>query len=199
MFKLLSKFFVKAAGSFPEEYHPENSPSALANNEEAVLQGDLSVVTIENLMQLMSHAGLSGELHLITSDNEASFVIRKGALVFGHLTNSSPRMGERLVQAGYITNENLLECLHVYQEQSSKQKLGRILVDNRYISVAHLEEIIREQVKDCFFKVLSWKKGSFFFFSNESPPEEDILLDERIDHLILEGIFEMDDNIPLSN
>lgn len=198
MFKLLHRFFTRASASIPEKNGPENRFAEPADNKAAVLQGDLSVVTIENLMQLMSHAVLSGELRLVTSGNEASFIIRKGALVFGYLKNPPSRMGERLVQAGYITSENLLECLHLYQQQDCRQRLGRILVENKYISVAHLEEIIREQVRDSFFRVLSWKSGSFLFFSNESPPEEDILLDERIDHLIIEGILAMDDNTSLS-
>ena len=142
----------------------------------------------------MSHAGLSGELRLVTSDNDASFMIRHGALVFGYLKFNFPRTRERLVQAGYITNEKLQGFLRLYREQKSKQRLGEILVDKRCISNTHLEEVIKEQVKDCFFKVLTWQKGSFSFCSNESPPEENILLDERIDHLIIEGIIALDND-----
>ena len=117
MFKLLNKIFVKASPSPADKNHPGKSHSEPAGNKTAVLHGDLSVVTIENLMQLMSHAGLSGELLLNTSDNEASFVIRNGALVFGNLKKSPSRMGERLVEAGYLTSENLLECIQMYQKQ----------------------------------------------------------------------------------
>lgn len=71
-------------------------------------------------------------------------------------------------------------------------RLGEILVDKKYVSRDILEEVIKEQVKDCFFKVLSWKKGTFSFCVNEFPPEEDILLSERIDHLVLRGIVAME-------
>jgi len=162
------------------------------NNKTASLQGDLSAVTIENLMQLMSSAGLSGELHLVAPGNTACFIIRDGELVFGYLQFKLARIGERLLGAGHITNENLRECLRIYQEKDCIMRLGEILVDREYISRDILEEVIKEQIKDCFFQVLSWKKGTFSFYVNEFPPEEDILLSERIDHLVLKGIVAMD-------
>jgi len=155
-------------------------------------QGDLSALTIENLMQLMSHAGLSGELRLETPDNSACFIIRSGVLIFGYLQFKLPRLGERLVKAGHITIDNLRECLLFYHEKKSRLRLGEILVARGYITIELLEDVIKEQVKDCFFTVLSWKKGMFSFHVDENPPEEDILLAERIDHLIIEGIVAMD-------
>jgi len=194
MLKLISNLFAKSPILNQEDDSIKVSEIQNFDNKVVALQGDLAVVTIENLMQLMSHAGLSGELRLVTIDNDACFIIRHGALVFGHLKFNFPRTGERLVQAGHITNENLRDCLRLYREQSSKLRLGEILVDKRFVSTNHLEEVIKEQVKDCFFKVLTWQDGSFSFYPNESPPKENILLDERIDHLIIEGIVALDHN-----
>lgn len=165
-------------------------------NKKSAFQGDLSVVTIENLMQLVSHAGLSGELCLAAPDNDACFVIRKGALVFGHVEFNFPRIGERLVQEGYISAKNLQECLHSYQDQSrnGKHRLGELLINNNYILDTHLEEVVKDQIKDSFFHVLSWDQGTFTFSVNETPHNENIHLDERIDHLIIEGIVNMDHN-----
>ena len=194
MFKLINNLFFSTTTPCQEkDSNEELKPINYVNNKSA-FQGDLSVVTIENLMQLVSHAGLSGELCLATPDNDACFIIRNGALVFGHMELDFPRIGERLVQAGYITTENLQECLQLYQAESDKQRLGQLLVEKQFILNSHLEEIIKEQVKDCFFQVLSWNLGTFTFCVNESPPEEDILLDERIDHLIIEGVVAMDHN-----
>ncbi len=194
MFKFISNLFSSPTTSCQKNNSSkELKPIEQVNNKSA-FQGDLSVVTIENLMQLVSHAGLSGELCLTTPDNDACFIIRNGALVFGHMELDFPRIGERLVQAGYITTENLQEGLQVYQAEIDKQRLGELLVEKQFILNSHLEEIIKEQVKDCFFQVLSWNLGSFTFCVNESPPEEDILLDERIDHLIIEGVLSMDNN-----
>ena len=161
------------------------------------LQGDLSVVTIENLMQLVSHAGLSGELCLTTSNNKACFIVRNGALVFGHIDMDFPRIGERLVEAGHISAENLQECLaiyHEYQGSNDKKRLGELLVEKEFVLAVHLEEIVKEQIKDSFFQGLSWSNGIFTFCADNSQPDETIHLDERIDHLIIEGILALDHN-----
>ena len=43
------------------------------------------------------------------------------------------------------------------------------------------------------YEVLPWKKGQFVFFSGVEPEHEDILLDIRMDHLILEGLKRIDE------
>lgn len=158
----------------------------------SALQGDLSVVTIENLMQLMSYSGLSGELHVGSPENAASFIVDNGILVFAYLKSNSLRIGERLQQKGYVTKENLKDCLQLYRNQSTKSKFGALLVEKGFLKNSDLEEAIKEQVRDIFFEVLSWKNGTFSFCASDNSPKEDILLEERIDHLILTGIVQMD-------
>lgn len=158
----------------------------------SALQGDLSVVTIENLMQLMSYSGLSGELHVSAPENAASFIVDNGILVFAYLKSNSLRIGERLKQKGYVTSENLNDCLQLYKDQSTKSKFGTLLVEKGFLKKSDLEEAIKEQVRDIFFEVLSWKNGTFSFCVSDSSSNEDILLEERIDHLILTGIVQMD-------
>ncbi len=159
----------------------------------AAFQGDLSVITIENLMQLVSHAALSGELQLTTPDNTAVFFVHKGTLEFSYLEKNPMKIGERLVQDNYITSENLQECLSQYRRASSRPKIGKILVEKGYLQQKDLEKAIKEQIKAIFFEVLSWKKGSFSFSIKEIPQGEGIFLEERIDYLILEGIVHLDD------
>ena len=159
----------------------------------AAFQGDLSVITIENLMQLVSHAALSGELQLTTPSNTAVFFVHKGTLVFSYLEKNPMKIGERLVQDNYITSENLQECLSQYRRTSSRPKIGKILVEKGYLQQKDLEKAIKEQIKAIFFEVLSWREGSFSFSIKEIPQGEGIFLEERIDYLILEGIVHLDD------
>ncbi len=158
----------------------------------AAFRGDLSVITIENLMELVSHAALSGELHLATPGNSAIFFVHQGILVYAYLEENPLRIGKRLIQKNFITNEHLQECLSQYQSKSSQLKIGELLVENGYLQQADLEKTIKEQMKDIFFEVLSWKEGSFTFSIKKIPTSDCIFLEERIDHLILEGIIHLD-------
>lgn len=162
------------------------------NRKGNVLEGNLAVVSIENVMQLMCHAGLSGELRIVAPRNAACFIIDKGILIFCYIKFNFLRVGERLLLKKCISKENLKECLRVYREQANKHRFGSLLVEKGFVSKNDLEETIREQVKDIFFEVLSWNKGSFSFSPCKNNLNEDILLEERIDHLIIEGILQLE-------
>ena len=166
-----------------------------SSKKTAAFQGDLSVITIENLMQLVGQAALSGELQLATPDNSAIFFIRNGTLIYGFLEENPMRIGQRLIQGNYITNEHLQECLSLYQSESPRPKIGKILVEKGYLQQDDLKKIIKEQVKDIFFEVLSWREGSFTFSIKKIPCGEGLVLDERIDHLTLAGIIHLDNLI----
>ena len=160
--------------------------------EKPPFQGDLSVITIENLMQLVSHAALSGELQLTTSHNSAIFSVHKGTLVYGYLEDNPLRIGQQLIKEKYITPEQLQESLSQYDTGTARPKIGKILVDNGYLLQEDLEKTIKEQIKFIFFEVLSWKEGYFSFSVKPTLTNESIFLDERIDHLILEGIIQQE-------
>ncbi len=143
-------------------------------------------------MQLVSHAALSGELQLVTSVNSAVFFVHKGTLVYGYLKDNPLRIGQRLIKENYITKKNLQECLSQYRGESPRPRIGQILVEKGYLLQDDLERAIKKQIKDIFFEVLSWKEGDFTFSIKRIPSGECIYLEERIDHLILEGIIYLD-------
>ena len=154
-------------------------------------QGDLSVVTIENLMQLIGHAGLCGELQLKTPTNSALLFVQDGILIYGHLENNQMKIGKRLIEEDYITNEQLLNALSL--RQTSNLRVGKILVEEKYLRQEDLVKVFREQVRGVFFEILSWQTGSFAFFVKNISKSEDLLLYERIDHLTLEGVLRVDE------
>ena len=174
---------------------PQDEVSTLtfnSNKKTAPFQGDLSVITIENLMQLVGHASLSGELQLTTPSKSAVFFVHKGTLVYGYLEDNPMKIGQILIQENYITSEHLQECLSQYKRESPRPKIGKILVEKGYLQQDDLVKAIKEQIKAIFFEVLSWKEGSFTFSIKDIPSGEGIFLEERIDHLILAGIIHLD-------
>ncbi len=157
------------------------------------LQGNLSIVTIENLMQLMGHAGLNGELQIQTPTNSALLFVEMGTLIYSYIKNTPLRIGQRLVQGNYITREQLQDCLSLSRNNSSRPRIGRILVAKKYLLQEDLEKVYKEQARDNFFEILSWQTGSFAFIAKKISKNENILLHERIDHLTLEGVCHADE------
>ena len=160
------------------------------------MQGDLSVVTIENLMQFIGQAGLYGELSIKTDSNSAVLFVHKGTLIYCYLKNNPLKIGQYLTLKNYISEEQLQTCLSLYKNKVSRPRIGRILIDKGYLQVNDLKKVYKEQSKASFFEILSWKRGSFAFHVKRMPNNEDILLQERIDHWTLEGVLHVDEHAP---
>ncbi len=159
------------------------------------MQGDIAVIELNSIFQFLDYAALSGELRVITEQNIASFFFNKGMLIFGSLSFNRKRIGDMLSDSGLITAEQLNKCLAIHTQLGGRRRLGDILVRKGFVEYADLSKILQNQAREAFFETLMWKCGMFFFYVNQSPAEEEILINERIDHLLLEGLVRMDDSM----
>ena len=160
----------------------------------AALQGDLAAISIDDIFQLLDHAGLTGELEVLTSGNSGCFFFTKGLLVFGMLESSQKKIGEILLAEQQITSQQLEECLAIHREGDRQQRLGHILIQQGYVHPDNLSSSLGRQIKAAFFEALSWKEGRFLFYADQCPGNDRVLVNERVDHLLLEGMVYIDDN-----
>ncbi len=68
------------------------------------------------------------------------------------------------------------------------------MIEKGFLEKESLVEAIQEQIKEVVYAVLSWTEGQFIFFRGVQPRDEDILLDVKMDHLILEGLKRLDES-----
>lgn len=156
-------------------------------------QGSLQVLTIESVLQILYFTRLSGKLILLNPPEKATLFFTKGRLVWGTLHTQQKQLGQRLVESEVITDEQLSECLRIHLTEEHKERLGEILLKKGFVQKPDLQANLKNQVKDAFFHVLTWNQGTFAFVSELSSDEE-IVLDERIDHLLFEGVVHIDRN-----
>jgi len=155
--------------------------------------GDLMVMEPSMIFQVTGICGLTGKMKLITMDNVASFWFKEGGLLFATIDTGKKKIGEFLIESGMISEKQLDEALSEMQKKYGKKRIGNILIDRGYLDYETLEKAIHAQIKEVVYEVLPWKKGHFVFFSDVEPEHEDILLDIRMDHLILEGLKRIDE------
>ena len=67
------------------------------------------------------------------------------------------------------------------------------MIERRFIEYDALVSAIKDQMKEVVYEVLCWRKGYFIFFNKVEPQDEDILLDVRVDYLLLEGLKRLDE------
>lgn len=155
------------------------------------LEGTLKVLPVDGIFQLIYHTNLTGKMVLTQETSTAAFFFDNGALVWGALDDGSNKhIGQRLIESGLVSQEQLDECLGIHRKNKTR-RVGTIMIEKGYLNREKLQDVLKNQVRDAFFGVLSWNSGSFTFSTN-IPAGEDITFDERIDHLMIEGFISMD-------
>ncbi len=155
--------------------------------------GDLAALEPSVVFQLMSMSGLTGEIKFVTTDNVASLYFRDGDLIYATVDTRRKKLGKFLVEKGLLTEEQLNKVLKEYWSREGYERIGHILISKGYLDYESLVSAIQEQMKEVVYEVLSWKKGQFIFFNSVLPEDEDILIDVKLDHLILEGLKRIDE------
>lgn len=158
------------------------------------LQGDISAIAIEDVVQLFDFAALTGKLEVHSATNSGTFFFRKGSLIHGLLQINHRRIGQILLDSGVITEQQLEECLLLHERTDTRQRFGQILLEKGYAKSDWLDSSLLRQVKEAFFETLSWHEGIFKFYPGEIPAPDEVQMHARIDHLLLEGMVHIDQN-----
>ncbi len=152
------------------------------------LGGNLSDFSLEHIFQLIHTGKKTGTLHIVRSQGEAeAFVYFRNGKIFGAVSNfNRVPIGERLIEGGYITEENLIQALELQKKDKKRRKIGQILVAEGLISPEILKKIVREQIQSTVFDLLPWEEGDFQFLPN-LPAIEDIGLLVNAKKVLLES------------
>ncbi|MGD9947121.1 MAG: DUF4388 domain-containing protein [Desulfobulbus sp.] len=169
------------------------SAGAMPQNPASIgFQGDIAFIALDNIFQLFDFAALSGKLEVHSQDNDGIFYFNGGVFTYGTLRINPHRIGSMLLENGVITRAQLEECLQFHEPSEQQQPLGRILVDKGYVDPQLLDVSLERQVKEAFFEALAWQKGTFVYYPGEEPAPATAQLQERVDHLLLEGMVYLD-------
>lgn len=167
--------------------------SVAPENREAIgFQGNIAVIALDNIFQLIDLAALSGKLEIRSQENDGNFYFSGGVFVHGTLSIHPRRIGAILIENGLLTEEQLQECLQLHGQSGQPQPLGEILLEKGYVAPEHLDASLERQVKEAFFETLAWQEGTFAYYPGEKPAASAPQLQERVDHLLLEGMIYLD-------
>jgi hypothetical protein len=194
---LMNLFFRKtkkpAAAHGPNSSIPQTKESFPTLPQASVaLQGNVAAIPLDDIFQLLNNGALTGELEVHGPDNIGSFFVRRGVLIYGLLHNNQRKLGTILVEAGLITMDQLNHSLGTLAD-SPEKRLGHVLLEHGMIHNEKLEEALKTQAREAFYEILTWQEGVFVFHKNRTPSEEEVLLAERIDSLLLQGMLQLDE------
>jgi hypothetical protein len=157
------------------------------------LKGSLRDFSLPDLFQLIHFGKKNGTLNITNGDTKGYVCFRNGNVFFAtHNWKRSP-LGQRLIEAGMVSEEQIDEALDLQKTTRKGQRLGNILVELGYLSRESLEVFVEEQIRDAVFHMLRWTEGDFDFDPNQIFPEEDIGLSMSTEDLIMEGSRRLDE------
>jgi hypothetical protein len=158
-----------------------------------LLQGNLQEFSLPNIFQLVKMSAKSGSLTIRREGESGKVFFRNGMIYYAYSAPQLMPLGERLVRAGAISRAQLRQALAVQKKTGEGARIGSILLKQGRIDRETLEQAVREQIQDTAFNFFSWPDGEFEFSADDSPPDEDILVEMNVEMVIMEGCRRIDE------
>jgi DNA-binding response OmpR family regulator len=178
----------------------ESSPAPdVAGADEPVLQGDLRVVPIAEVLQLLSNQSHSGVLTAQRARGRIEVFFRQGRVDFA----AAQGVGEEFLLGRFIVALQLMNKPDLEAVVSDpgaarggrKTPLGQQLVKLGHLSEGELRQAIAKQTCELVYEVLRWNFGRFGFrATRELPPlAVDAALGLEVDGILMEGFRRVDE------
>jgi CheY-like chemotaxis protein len=181
------------------------------------LQGDIAIIPIGAVLQLLQIEARSGMLSIMDGKTEVAMSVRQGLidLVQARGAGSEFRLGRYFVEHGLVTNEDIDRLLRDHAPtprppppESGKRHsmpkeepptggrklLGDLLVDAGRITKEQLREALARQSSELVYEVLRWPRGRFEFRLEALPAlAESAQLALPVASVVMEGFRRVDE------
>jgi hypothetical protein len=157
------------------------------------LQGKIERFTLTEIFQLIAASRKSGTLGIQKDDSIVMIYFKNGDIVYAYGPRQTFHLGRLLKERGRITAEQLEEAITTQAKTENSRRLGEILVHKNFIDRADLEAVVTEQIRELLYSLLSWQTGSFKFYEDQFPTEEEITVSLSVEDVILEGLRRLDE------
>jgi hypothetical protein len=134
------------------------------------MHGDLATSSAADVCRDLAARSATGVLAFDGPDGPGQVVFDGGRIVAARAPVLSLRLGDRLVGAGHLDDEDLSRALEEQGREGEQRRLGTVLVESGYVDGAVVRRYVREQVLDALFELLRWGHGTYAFV--EQAPTE---------------------------
>jgi CheY-like chemotaxis protein len=195
--------------TLPVEGHKNAAPIAL--------QGDIAIIPIGAVLQLLQIEARSGLLVVTDGKTEISMSVRQGLidLVQARGAGTEFRLGRYFVELGLVTTEDITRILRENAPPATKQPpesgsrsalprdesptakrklLGDLLVGSGRVTPDQLKDALARQSSELVYEVLRWPRGRFEFRLDASPAlAESAQLALPVASVVMEGFRRVDE------
>jgi DNA-binding response OmpR family regulator len=163
--------------------------------DDPVLQGDLRVVPIAEVLQLLALQSQSGVLHVTRAKGKVDVYFRQGKIDLAAALGVSEEflLGRFLLDNELIQKEDLETFLQ--SRAPGSKLLGTQLVKLGYISELDLKQAMSRQSCEIVYEILRWNFGRFSFRATRDlpPTAVDASLGLDVEGILMEGFRRVDE------
>ena len=156
------------------------------------IKGSLKEASLADVLQLLTLGGKSGCLSVADRNSFGYIYFDKGRICYASIVNRRDRLGDLLVKAGKITQQQL-EAAIEQQGKDRGKRIGEILEEQGAITREGLEAHMRVQIEEAVYFLFTWSQGSFNFETDVRPDAQDFLVSINPESLLLEGARRIDE------
>jgi len=163
----------------------------IQNEAREVLSGDLSAITLPDVLTFVSMIRRTGKLVVRNGASERSIYWNDGEVVFATSNSPEHTLGQFLLRNGKITLTQHQESL---RRMTPEMRHGKLLVQMGAISPKDLWWGVKNQVLEIIYSLFVWNEGSFAFVDTDEEIGERITLSINTSSVIMEGIRRIDES-----
>ena len=164
-----------------------------SNLKELDLQGSIENFSLPEILQLVATTRKTGTLAIQNQSAIVMVYFRDGHITYAYGPQQTYHIGQLLKELEVLTAQQLEDAVKIQAESDTSARLGEILIDQNYISRSDLEAAVKTQIEELLYSLLSWQTGSFKFYENQLPTEEEITVRLSVENVILEGLRRFDE------
>src|SRR3972149_716519 len=127
------------------------------------LQGSIEKFTLPEIFQLIAAGRKSGTLGIQKDESIVMIYFDKGDIIYGYGPRQTFHLGQLLKECGKLSDEQLNQAVSIQAKEENTKRLGAILISRGFIDRSDLEEVVRKQVEELLYSLLSWQTGSLQF------------------------------------
>jgi len=157
------------------------------------LQGSIAKFTLPEILQLIAGARKTGTLAIQKDDSIVMVYFKEGNVIYAYGPQQTYHIGQLLKELKVLTGEQLEEAVKIQSESQNSRRLGEILISQKFIDRSDLETVVETQIEELLYSLLAWQSGTFKFYENQHPTQEEITVRISIENVILEGLRRLDE------
>lgn len=146
--------------------------------------GTTATIPAADLFHVLNLNHLTGTVVLADDAASKTVFLRNGEIIFAQSTLADDRLGESLIRAGLLTQQQLDDAA---RSISADRKLGQILVEQGWITPQQLFQGVRRQVREIVWSLIDWN-ARFVVYEGFRDPSAVLALNLSTWHLLIDGI-----------